>query len=102
MEQDFYKAKLKGRHDITTIIPNDADCDVVNQIIFDELCHGQIKAISKQKYLAVIEKLAAQGAQAVILGCTEIGLLVQQQDTTVTLIDATEEHIKLAVSHAMS
>jgi aspartate racemase len=102
MEQDFYKARLKGQHGIKTIIPNAEDREVVNQVIFDELCQGQFTTQSKQKYLAVIEKLAAQGAQAVILGCTEIGLLVQQQDTTVTLLDATDAHIRLAVHHALS
>ena len=102
MEQDFYSSKLKSKQGIETLIPNDEDRVVVNQIIFDELCQGQFTTSSKQQYLRVIDDLAAQGAQAVILGCTEIGLLVQQQDTSVTLLDATHEHIKLAVKHALS
>ena len=102
MEQGFYKTRLKTQQGIETLIPNDEDRVVVNQIIFDELCQGQFTASSKQQYLRVIDNLAAQGAEAVILGCTEIGLLVQQKDTSVTLLDATHEHIKLAVHHALS
>jgi len=75
---------------------------VVNQIIFDELCQGQFTARSKQHYLRVIDDLAAQGAEAVILACTEIGSLVQQKDTSVILLDATHEHIKLTVKYALS
>jgi len=101
MEQGFYATRLE-KHGIKTIIPEDDERIVVNQIIFEELCKGQLKSSSKQKYLKVIEGLARQGAQAVILGCTEIGLLVQQQDTAVTLVDATHEHIKMVVKQALS
>ena len=101
MEQGFYATRLE-KHGIKTIIPEDDERIVVNQIIFEELCKGQLKASSKQKYLKVIEGLARHGAQAVILGCTEIGLLVQQQDTAVTLVDATHEHIKMVVKQALS
>lgn len=102
MEQDFYTSRLEMQLGIETLIPNTEDRHVVNQIIFDELCLGQFTASSKLKYLAIIDELAAQGAEAVILGCTEIGLLIQPQDTPVTLFDATHEHIKLAVKHALS
>ena len=102
MEQDFYSSRLKAKQGIETLIPNTEDRAVINQIIFEELCHGQFKTSSRQQYLRVIADLAAQGAQGVILGCTEIGLLIQQKDTPVTLLDATHEHIKLAVQHALS
>jgi aspartate racemase len=101
MEQDFYTSKLKTDVGIETLIPNTEDRRMVNRVIFEELCQGQFTASSKQHYLSVINDLAAQGAEAIILGCTEIGLLVQQQDTSVILIDATHEHIKLAVKHAL-
>ncbi len=102
MEQDFYTTKLKADWAIETLTPKTEDRLMVNRVIFEELCQGQFTASSKQHYLRVISDLAAQGAEAIILGCTEIGLLVQQQDTSVILIDATHEHVKLAVKHALS
>ncbi len=102
MEQDFYTSRLKSKYGVKALVPNAEECFVMNQIIFDELCKGHFNANAKQQYLKVIDKLADQGAEAIVLACTEIGLLVQQHDTSVTLIDATHEHIKLAVNHAIS
>lgn len=102
MEQDFYTTKLKADWAIETLTPNTEDRRMVNQVIFAELCQGQFTNSSKQRYLRVVDDLAAQGADAVILGCTEIGLLIQPQDTSIALLDATHEHIKLAVQHALS
>ena len=97
MQQDFYKQKLVEK-DIEVIIPNDSDIEVVNSIIYAELCLGNILSSSKKEYLRIIEELSLNGAQAIILGCTEIGLLIEQKDTTVPLFDTAEIHaIKAAM-----
>ncbi len=101
MEAEFYTTRLNTKYGLDTLIPDDGQRLMVNQIIFDELCKGQFNTSSKQQYLKVINDMAQQGAQAIVLACTEIGLLVQQDDTDVTLIDATEEHIKMAVHQAL-
>ena len=97
MEQNFYKGRLYNQFNIETIVPEKADRQNVNRIIFEELCHGQFKASAKQQYLAIIEKMAEQGAEAIILACTEIGLLINQTDTDIPLLDATYSHIQQAV-----
>lgn len=91
MEQDFYKQKLI-ENGIDVVIPDSDDRQSVNRVIYDELCLGVTKAESKASYLAIIEKLSQQGAQGVILGCTEIGMLVKQADTNVPLFDTTQIH----------
>lgn len=101
MEENFYSNHLKQHFNIDTIIPETPDRAVINNIIFDELCKGQFLAKSKTAYLEIIEQLGLQGAQAIILGCTEIGLLVKQQDTSVPLFDATFSHIKAASQFAL-
>ncbi len=94
MQQDFYKNVLI-RQGIEVIIPND-DVDVVNRIIYDELCLWKILEKSKAAYLDIIHELARNGAQGIILGCTEIGLLIQQSDTDIPLFDTTLIHAKQA------
>ena len=94
MQQDFYKNVLI-RQGIEVIIPND-DVDVVNRIIYDELCLGKILEESKAVYLDIIHELARNGAQGIILGCTEIGLLIQQSDTDIPLFDTTLIHAEQA------
>ncbi|MBL4660832.1 MAG: aspartate/glutamate racemase family protein [Alcanivoracaceae bacterium] len=101
MEQDFYKGRLENNHGLKVIIPNKEDRDIVHQVIYDELCLGQIKDNSKQQYLRIIQQLADQGAKGVILGCTEIGLLVKQEDTKVKLFDTTFIHADSAVEEAL-
>ncbi|MGJ8662360.1 MAG: aspartate/glutamate racemase family protein [Marinicella sp.] len=101
MEEDFYRDRLIKQFGINTLIPAAADRKLINQVIFDELCHGQFLQSSKQDYLAIIDKLAAEGAEAIILGCTEIGLLVSQSDTKVPLVDATFSHINQIVKKAL-
>lgn len=83
-------------------MPNADEMEAVNEIIFDELCLGKALSRSKEKFLQIIEGLRARGAQGVILGCTEIGLLVSQADTAVQLLDTTQIHIDAAVSLALS
>ncbi|MEF1280966.1 aspartate/glutamate racemase family protein [Vibrio fortis] len=102
MEQDFYKGRLTDKFGMDVVVPSSEDQDTVHTIIYDELCKGVIKESSKQQYLAIIDKLYAEGAQAVILGCTEIVLLVNQQDTEVPLYDTTEIHAKQGVEYALS
>ncbi len=95
MEQDFYKARLAAQG-IEVLIPDQAGRDMVHQVIYDELCLGQIKVESRLAYQQIIASLVAQGAQGVILGCTEIGLLVQPDDAAVPLFDTTAIHARAA------
>ena len=101
MEQAFYRERLEQKG-ITVIIPNDNERAVVHRIIYDELCQGIVNSESKAAYLDVVAALAARGAQAVILGCTEIGLLIQASDTQVTLYDTTDIHVDQAVALALN
>ena len=91
MEQDFYKGKL-AENGISVVIPDADDIETVNSIIFHELCVGKIEDESRKKYLEIIDKMSAKGVQGVILGCTEIGLLIHQEDTSVKLFDTTQIH----------
>lgn len=100
MTQDFYKDKLTEAG-ISVLIPDDTSVEVVNDIIYNELCLGIISPQSKQKYLAIIEDLSKKGAQGVILGCTEIGLLVQQEDTSLPVFDTTQIHAEKAALLAL-
>ena len=101
MTQDFYKSKLIEAG-IEVVIPDPEDVEIVNTIIYEELCLGVIKEESKEKYLHIIDKLQQKGAQGVILGCTEIGLLVQQQDTELPVFDTAFIHSKNAALCAVS
>ena len=101
MTQDFYKEKLLEAG-LEVVIPDQAGVEEVNRIIYDELCLGQIKGSSKQLYLTVIDDLRKAGAEAVILGCTEIGLLVKQEDTDMPLFDTTAIHAQKAAKFAIS
>jgi aspartate racemase len=101
MEQDFYKGRLTDTHGLDVIIPTKQDRKLVHRVIYDELCLGKINNDSKQQYLRIIEQLAGQGAEGVILGCTEIGLLVKQADTKVKLFDTTLIHANSAVEYAL-
>ena len=91
MTQEFYKSKLIDAG-IDVVIPNQEGVEIVNDIIYNELCLGIISGESKQKYLAIIAELEQNGAQGVILGCTEIGLLIQQKDTKLPVFDTTQIH----------
>ena len=102
MEQDFYKDRLSKRYGLNVIVPNQVDRKIVHKVIYQELCLGKIQTDSKIEYLRIIDSLANQGAEAVILGCTEIGLLVSQVDTKVKLIDTTAIHAQKAVEYAIS
>jgi len=101
MEQDFYKARLKD-HGIDVIIPNEADRKIVHRIIYEELCLGIINPDSQQKYMAIVERLIAEGAEGVILGCTEICMLIGEVKFSVPLFDTTAIHAKEAVSFSLN
>ncbi len=101
MEQDFYKGRISEKFGIDVIVPDADEQTVVHDIIYQELCLGQINSDSRERYLKIIANLHAQGAQAVILGCTEIALLVKQSDTAVPLYDTTEIHAAHGIEWAL-
>lgn len=101
MEHDFYKGRLISEFGLEVVVPDESDRQTVHDIIYDELCLGIVKDDSKKKYLAIIEKLKAQGAEGVILGCTEIMLLIQQADTDLPIFDTTRIHAETAVELAL-
>ncbi len=100
MEHDFYKGRLSEKYGINVLVPNKPDRDIVHKVIYQELCLGKIEAESKKEFLRIINLLASAGAEAVILGCTEIGMLVGSRDTDVKLLDTTDIHSKKAVEYA--
>ena len=101
MEGDFYKKRLKDNYDIEVIIPEDADRQIIHDIIYNELCLGLIKDDSRQKYIDIINKLCANGAEGIILGCTEIPLLIKQSDVLIPVYDTTKIHAESAVEFAL-
>lgn len=101
MEQDFYKDRLQERHGLQVLIPDQADRALVHRIIYEELCLGEIKEESRIAYQAIIHKLIDQGAQAIILGCTEISLLIQAEHASVALFDTTMLHARGAAMWAL-
>ena len=100
MTQDFYKQRLIEQG-INVIVPDDKDISYINEIIFHELCIGKIKESSRKKFLEIMTHLKNKGAEGIILGCTEIGLLVKQSDFELPLFDTTEIHAKRAVELAL-
>ncbi|WP_295893970.1 aspartate/glutamate racemase family protein [uncultured Vibrio sp.] len=102
MEQAFYKGYLEREYGIEVIVPNGVQRRLVHDVIYNELCKGQISRRSKSDYIAVIEDLYAAGAEGVILGCTEIGLLVKPEDTNIRLFDTTRIHVEHTVKQALS
>jgi len=101
MEQGFYRDRLSDRHGLQVLVPNDKDRDTVHRIIYEELCLGVVLPESRSAYRRIMEGLASQGAEAIILGCTEISLLVSQQDTNVPLFDTTAIHARAAAERAL-
>lgn len=101
LTQDFYKEKLVSAG-IEIMIPDTADIDLVNHVIYDELCLGIISDESRKQYIRIIEGLKSNGAEGVILGCTEIGLLIHQQDSSLPVFDTTQIHARKAAMMSMS
>ena len=102
MEQDFYKQRLADKFAIDVLIPDVHGRETVHRVIYDELCKGIISPQSKAKYLTIIDSLTQQGAEAIILGCTEIALLVQQSDTSIPLLDSTALHCAMALENSLN
>lgn len=102
MEQDFLKGRLKEKHNIDTIIPNDAQREIIHRIIYEELVKGIILEESRTQYLSIIDDLTLRGAEGIILGCTEIGLLVTNEHTDNVLFDTTQIHAEAAVMLALN
>jgi len=101
MEEDFYKGRLYKKHGIEVIIPDEKERQIIHDILYDELCLGEIKKISKDKFREIIDDLVERGAEGIILGCTEIPLLVNQEDYEIPLFDTTTIHAKAAVEYAL-
>lgn len=102
MEEDFYRSRLIERHGLEVIIPETRDREIVHRVIYDELVKGEIRPESKERYIDIIERMIRDGAEGVILGCTEIGLLVHDQDSRVPLFDTTRIHAEAAVEFALA
>ena len=101
MEEEFYKERLNSRYDIDVFVPNQKDRQIVNSVIFKELCQGKITMTAKNEYIRIIELLEDLGAEAILLGCTEIGMLVQPGDVATNLYDTTPIHAAAAVQMAL-
>ena len=102
MEEDFYKGRLTGKFGLDVVIPNADERESVHRVIYDELCLGQTLPASRTRFAAIIEHLVESGVQGIILGCTEIGLLVHAQDSRVPLFDTTRIHAQAAVEFALA
>lgn len=102
MEEDFYKSRLTQRFGMNVVIPNAPDRETVHRVIYDELVKGIVRKESRHRYLDIIDCLVKDGAQGVILGCTEIGMLVRDGDCRVPLFDTTRIHAEVAVEYALS
>jgi len=101
MEQAFYRERLQS-HGLNVMVPDVADRDCVHRVIFEELCCGRIEPASRQAFVDIVERLAQRGAQAVILGCTEIGLMLSAQDSPLPLFDTTALHARAAAEFVLA
>ncbi|MFZ6864597.1 aspartate/glutamate racemase family protein [Undibacterium sp. Ji67W] len=102
MEQAFYRSRLIEQHCLQVIVPEPLEIDLVHRVIYEELCLGIVSSESRSAYLNIIDHLAIRGAEAVILGCTEISMLISQEDSTLTLFDTTAVHAVSAARRALS
>jgi aspartate racemase len=101
MEQDFYRERLASRFGLDVLVPEADDRACVHRVIYDELCQGEIREDSRAAYAAIIQRLQARGAEAVILGCTEITLLVRPEDSVLPIFDTTRIHCEVALDRAL-
>jgi aspartate racemase len=102
MEQDFYRGRLEERHGLCVLTPDEAERAMVHTIIYEELCHGKIIDASRRQYQRIIDGLKVRGAQGVILGCTEIALLIKPQDCSLPVFDTTQLHAQAAIEFALA
>jgi aspartate racemase len=101
MEQDFYRGRLKKKHGIDVLIPEEEERIAIHAILYDELCLGAIKDKSREKFKTIIANLESRGAEGIILGCTEIPLIVKKEDYKIFLYDTTDLHAQAAVNFAL-
>jgi aspartate racemase len=101
MEEDFYKGRLSDKHGLNVLVPNPQDRATVDRVIYEELCRGEIRETSRSDYTRIIASLAEHGADAVILGCTEIGLLIKPQHSPLPVFDTAQIHAEKAVELAL-
>jgi aspartate racemase len=101
MEEDFYQKRLKENFDIDVLIPPKAEREMVDKIIFNELVTGKIKKYSREIYYSIMYELIEQGAEGIILGCTEIPLLIKQEEVRIPLFDTAQLHAEVAVEFAL-
>jgi len=102
MNEDFYRGRLSSQHGLEVLVPSEEDRCTVHRIIYEELCVGCILDKSRLEYVRIMDRLVERGAEAVILGCTEIGLLVRQDDSHIPVFDTTRIHAEAAVEYALS
>ncbi|MDX8362580.1 aspartate/glutamate racemase family protein [Cytobacillus sp. IB215316] len=102
MEQEFYKGRLQSNDNIEVIVPNERERNIIHDVIYNELCLGKVRDESKRQYVEIIDKLIEQGAEGIILGCTEITMLIKEQDISVPVFDTTKIHAIKAADYAMN
>ena len=102
MEESFYKDRLSEKYGLTVLIPTESERAIVHRVIYEELCRGEIHQSSRESYLAIMGQLVSRGTEGIILGCTEIPLLITQQDSQVPLFDTTRIHAEAAVRYALA
>ncbi len=102
MMEDFYKGRLVRDHGLEVIIPSDDEMDIIHKVIYDELCLGIVKDASRAQYTKIIDHLAKKGAEGVILGCTEIGLLIKDGDSQIPVFDTPVIHAEATVDYALT
>jgi aspartate racemase len=101
MEGDFYRGRLVNRHGLQVVVPSDRDRQIVDRVIYEELCLGQVEPASRNRYLEIMAHLVGLGAEGIILGCTEIGLLIGDAPSQVPLFDTARIHAEAAVDYAL-
>jgi aspartate racemase len=101
MEEDFYKGRLLQKYNLDVLIPDSREREIIHNVIYKELVVGKIQQKSKEQYLQIISRMVGEGAEGIILGCTEIGLLVKQSDCLVPVFDTTRIHAEAAVTFAL-
>ena len=101
MEHDFYKGRLEKNHGLEVLVPDEEERQIIHSILYNELCMGEIKKFSKNEFKRIIHHLVSRGAEGIILGCTEIPLLVDQKDYKIPLFDTTRVHAERAVEYAL-
>jgi aspartate racemase len=102
MEEDFYRGRLEERHGLEVLVPGAEERETVHRVIYEELCRGRVRDESRQEFRRIVRGLVAQGATGVILGCTEIGLLLRSEDATVPLFDTARIHAEEAARYALA